>query len=383
MKKPLLALAALSALTNDVRAESGVTLYGLIDTSINYASNVKTADGGQSKLNFASGGMKGSRWGIRGRRELGNGLQAIFMLENGFNVNTGAPLQNQKLFDRQASVGLKGDFGTATAGRLDDSVADFVGSLTAARRWGGPHAAHPGDIDNFNNTRSMDTSLKYVSNSYEGLSFGGLYALGGKPGHTAGNQVWSAGAGYANAWFTLGVGYLNAKTPATSFFNDESQAKRLTNNPIYGDYTKAQTLQISGAGGTFDIGALTAGLNYSRIEFKNAAITVDDKTITATPIFQNTEANLAYHFTLDLVGLVAYTYTWTNKINHNRAQYQQLTASLTQALSKSVSLYGLVAYQKASGHYASGKPVVAAIKGVDPSANSSQAFVGVGIRAWF
>lgn len=384
MKKTLLTLATLSVFASDVQAESNVTLYGLIDTGINYVNNVQANDGsGKSKINFASGGMKGSRWGLRGIQDIGNGLKAVFMLENGFNIDTGESLQSQKIFNREAFVGLSGDFGTVTLGRQDDAVADFVGPLTAARRWGGPHAAHPGDIDNLNNSRSTDKSIKYTSNRYDGLSFGSLYSLGGVAGHCGENQIWSVGVSYAHGPIILGAAYLNAKTPATSFFYDEDQAKRLTSNPIYGHYAKAKTLQIMGAGGTFDFGVLTVGLNYSRTEFKNSAINIDDKTITATPTFQNTEANLAYHFAPDLVGLVAYSYTWTNKINANKAKYQQVTASLTQSLSKSVSLYSLVAYQKASGKYASGQPVVAAINGVSPSTKNSQAFVGAGLKVLF
>lgn len=393
MKKSFFAVAALSMFASAAQAESSVTLFGLLDTGFNYVSNVKSPEGdGKSKMSFAGASMQGSHWGLRGTQDLGSGLKAVFALESGFDVNNGEQLQNKKIFGRQAFVGIGSDFGTITIGRQYDSIADFVSPLTAAGfaspsttdgRWAGSYAAHPGDIDNFNNSRRLDKSIKYTSNNYQGLSFGGAYVLDGVPGHVSGNQIWSAGVGYANGPVTLGAAYLNAKTPASSYFWDEDQAGKLATNPIYGDYANAKTLQIIGAGGMFDFGGLTAGVNYSRTELKNSVIAINGGTITATPIFQNAEANLAYRFTPGLVGLVAYDYTWTNKINENKARYHQVTVSLTQALSKSVSVYGLAAYQKANGNYASGKPVVAAINGADPSTKNSQTLVNAGLRVMF
>ncbi len=401
MKKSLFALAALGVFASAAQAESSVTLFGLIDTGLNYVSNVQTADGsGKSKAAFAGASMQGSSWGLRGAQNLNNGLTAVFVLESGFDANTGEQLQNKKIFGRQAFVGLTGNFGTVTIGRQYDSIADFVSPLTAAglaSPWtkaglvggGGAHAAHPGDIDNFNNSRRMDKSIKYTSHSYEGLSFGGTYVLDGVPGHLSGNQIWSVGTGYVNGPVAVGAAYLNAKTPANSFFYDEDQAGRLAGNPIYGAYANAKNLQIMSAGGTFDFGVLTTGLNYSRTQFKDSNINLgpgqdgQDVHLSASPLFQNAEANLTYKFAPDLVGLVAYNYTWTNKINSNKTKYQQVTVSLTHYLSRSVSLYGLAAYQKANGKYASGQSAVAAINGVDPSAKNSQTFLSAGMRMMF
>ncbi len=398
MKKSLLALAALGAFASAAQAESSVTLFGLIDTGINYVSNVQTynqagnAAGGKSQVNLSSGGLQGSRWGLRGSQDLGNGLKAIFTLESGFDVNTGSQLQSSqarnRIFGRQAFAGLSGDFGTVTIGRQYDSIADFVSPLAASGRWEGSFAAHPGDIDNFNNSRRVNNSIKYTSNSYEGLTFGGLYSLGGTPGRRSDNQVWSAGVGYANGPIALGAAYLNAKTPASSFFADEGITVEDTlfidpsKNPVFGSYVNAKSLQIIAAGGTFDFGALTAGVNYSNTQFKSSVIAgLDEKTRNAT--FQNAEASLAYHFAPDLVGMLSYDYTWSNKINNNTAKYQQVNVSLSQDLSKSVEVYVLGAYQKARGKDAYGNALVAGISGVSASSKNTQALVRAGLRVAF
>src|ERR1700751_1017325 len=96
---------ALLGVTGVAHAQSSVTLYGVLDDSIQYVSNV----GGKSLYNMAAGNLQGNRWGVKGTEDLGGGLKAIFQLENGFNPNNGALGQGGKMFGRQAYVGLTGD----------------------------------------------------------------------------------------------------------------------------------------------------------------------------------------------------------------------------------------------------------------------------------
>ncbi len=373
MKKSLLALAALGAFASAAQAESSVTLFGLIDTGVNYVNNVVDTDAktSGSRFNLSSGGLQGSRWGLRGTQDLGNGLKAVFTLESGFDVNNGESLQDNRIFGRQAFAGLSGDFGTVTIGRQYDSIADFVSPLAASGRWEGSFAAHPGDIDNLNNTRRINNSVKYTSNSYDGLSFGGLYSLGGTAGRRSDNQIWSAGIGYNNGPIALGAAYLNAKTPANSFFTKGEQD--VVKNPIVGAFANAKTLQIIAAGGTFDFGALTAGVNYSNTQFRGVKV-LDGANAT----FQNAEANLAYHFAPDLIGMVSYDYTWSNKLDDKKVKLHQVNVSLSQDLSKSVEVYVLGAYQKAKGDAAR-----AFISGVGLSDKDTQALVRAGLRVAF
>lgn len=376
MKKSLLALAALGAFASAAQAESSVTLFGLIDTGVNYVNNVVDTKGSGSRFNLSSGGLQGSRWGLRGSQDLGNGLKAIFTLESGFDVNTGTASQDGRIFGRQAFAGLSGDFGTVTIGRQYDSIADFVSPLTASGRWEGAFAAHPGDVDNLNNTRRVNNSIKYTSNSYEGLSFGGLYSLGGTAGRRSDNQVWSAGIGYNNGPIALGAAYLNAKNPGQSFFtgDDLRSIKDPQRNLFVAPFVSAKTLQIIATGGTFDFGALTAGVNYSNTQFRG----VKNDEFSGTAIFQNAEANLAYHFAPDLVGMVSYDYTWTNKLSDHKFKYHQVNVSLSQDLSKTVEVYVLGAYQKAKGD-----GNVASISGAGLSNKDTQALVRAGIRVAF
>ena len=61
-----------------VLAQSGITLYGQVDT---YVGSVK-AIGQQNRTSLlgASGGMQTPFWGIKGSEDLGGSLKAIFVL---------------------------------------------------------------------------------------------------------------------------------------------------------------------------------------------------------------------------------------------------------------------------------------------------------------
>ena len=121
MKKTLVAAAVLASLGTAAFAQSSVTLYGRIDASIAWqkTSNVGFVPGVDANVGtqLRSGAHTGSRWGLSGKEDLGGGLNAIFTLEQGFNVDTGSASVAANQFHRQAFVGLQGGFGTLTAGR--------------------------------------------------------------------------------------------------------------------------------------------------------------------------------------------------------------------------------------------------------------------------
>ncbi|WP_049018077.1 porin, partial [Burkholderia multivorans] len=321
--------------------------------------------------------------------DLGGGLKAIFTLENGFDVNSGRLGQGGLMFGRQAYVGLSSPYGTVTLGRQYDSVVDFVGPLEAGDQWGGYIAAHPGDLDNFNNAYRVNNAIKYTSPSYAGFSFGGLYSLGGIAGQFARNQVWSLGAGYNNGPLVLGVGYLNARTPANfggMFNNGSSAATTAVTSPVYGAYANtANTYQVIGAGGAYTFGAATIGATYSNTKFKGFSV---GPFVNQTATFNNGEINFKYQLTPALILGAAYDYTQGSKINgSSAAKYHQGSLGVDYFLSKRTDVYVIGVYQHASGNTldANGNVVQAhaSINGLDPSATSNQVAARVGIRHKF
>jgi len=404
MKKSLLALAAMGAFAGGVaHAQSSVTLYGIIDEGFNYTSNVQTAGtprrSGNHLYNLSSGVLQGSRWGMRGTEDLGGGLKAVFVLENGFDVNSGALGQGGSMFGRQAYVGLSSQFGTVTLGRQYDSVVDYVGPLEAGDQWGGYIAAHPNDLDNFNNANRVNNAIKFTSANYAGLTFGGLYSLGGVAGQTGRNQIYSVGAGYSNGPLVLGVGYLNVRDPNASFWGNQPNASTtggnnigstsltgVQKNSVISGFATAHTYQVAGAGGAYTIGAATVGLTYSYIQFANlgADAVANTPNYRGSATFNNGEINFKYQLTPALVLGAAYDYTRLASFNgHGGANYNQGALGADYFLSKRTDVYLIGVYQHASGTDSTGQSAVASINGLTPSNSNNQTTVRVGIRHKF
>jgi|LauGreDrversion4_2_1035121.scaffolds.fasta_scaffold304953_1 predicted porin len=87
---------------------SSLTLYGILDAGVTYTSGIK---GGNVKQ-VASGIMEGTRWGLKGNEEIGNGYRAIFTLEARVELDTGSnsskPISGTQLPDRLSKATLMG-----------------------------------------------------------------------------------------------------------------------------------------------------------------------------------------------------------------------------------------------------------------------------------
>ena len=127
MKKSLIAIAALAAV-GAASAQSSVTLYGLADvyfgqnksTVVGFNTNGVLEKTVTKETGFNSGGLQGSRIGVKGVEDLGNGLKAVFNYEMGFNAIDGALTANGASgegFGRRAVVGVQGGFGSVLLGR--------------------------------------------------------------------------------------------------------------------------------------------------------------------------------------------------------------------------------------------------------------------------
>ena len=202
-----LSLALLGA-AGAVHAQSSVTLYGVLDDSIQYINNNDVNGSNKGSVALAAGNLQGDRWGLKGTEDLGGGLKAIFQLENGFNPNNGKLGQGSRLFGRQAFVGLQSDqAGTVTIGRQYDPVVDLVQAVTADNYWGSTFTT-PSDVDNNDNSSRTNNAIKYTSNTYAGFQFEAMYAFGGVAGSTGQGQTWSGAATYANGPFSVAAGYI-------------------------------------------------------------------------------------------------------------------------------------------------------------------------------
>jgi len=90
MKKSLIALAALAAV-GAASAQSSVTLYGVIDVGYGaHTTTTRDSTGTIKSSGVMDGANAGNRIGFRGTEDLGGGLKANFVIEQGINVTNGA-----------------------------------------------------------------------------------------------------------------------------------------------------------------------------------------------------------------------------------------------------------------------------------------------------
>ncbi|PND30150.1 porin, partial [Achromobacter pulmonis] len=107
LTRTLLAGAILAGMAGAAHAETSVTLYGVVDLGLTYQrGKVGTTDsnrglyGGdyRSRIGMSDGIQNnGSRWGLRGVEDLGDGLSAVFTLESGFTANNGNRSQGGRM----------------------------------------------------------------------------------------------------------------------------------------------------------------------------------------------------------------------------------------------------------------------------------------------
>ncbi|WP_141056498.1 porin [Tepidiphilus succinatimandens] len=121
MQKKLIALAVAGLVSAPVFAQSNIQIYGVADAYMKYGDFM-----GDDAMGVDSGGLAGSRIGFRGEEDLGSGLKAVFVLEQGINIDSGKSTgmtgdddknSGDQTFTRQAYVGLKGNFGQVALGR--------------------------------------------------------------------------------------------------------------------------------------------------------------------------------------------------------------------------------------------------------------------------
>ncbi|HEY4350107.1 MAG TPA: porin [Paraburkholderia sp.] len=353
MKKiaiPAAVIAAFAAST--AHAQSSVTLYGIVDAGIAYTNNVVKGGASGPLFQATSGEINGSRFGLRGSEDLGGGLKAIFVLENGFSITNGTLAQHSRLFGRQAFVGLSSSqYGTVTLGRQYDTLVDFVAPLSGtAGTFGDTGFAHPFDNDNLNHSVRMNNSVKYTSANYGGFKFGTLYAFSNSDDFAV-NRAYSAGASYSFAGFNVAAGYLQINgsnsTVNTAGAVDLAESQ---SNGTGGFVLGADVQRTIGAGINYAIGPALVGFVYTHSQFQG---TQSFGSANGRVTFDNYEVNGKYALTPAISLGVAYTYTNghvtdTTKFGED-PKWNQVNLQAVYSLSKRTDVYAEGLYQHVSG----------------------------------
>lgn len=213
MKKSLLALAAIAAVSGSAFAQSSVTIYGRIDQGVaQYSESVKNVEIRQASA---------SRLGFRGVEDLGGGLKAFFQFEHRFTPDDG--LANPVFWDGKSFVGLRTAFGDIYLGR-EDSAA-YALSQAPADPFGTDTVAQNTTILNGRGiaTTRYANSVNYRG-TFSGLTIGAQIserataaeqapasgaASGIKTQQVGEDRPYSLAASYTGGPITVGVGFEN------------------------------------------------------------------------------------------------------------------------------------------------------------------------------
>lgn len=115
MKKIAIAVAA--AMTAATASAMDFTLYGIVDTGLGYTNVDTLRNPTVNKFEMINGYNSGSRFGFKGTEDLGNGYAVSFVLENGFQSDSGKLGQNDRMFGREAQLKFHSPYGTLSFGR--------------------------------------------------------------------------------------------------------------------------------------------------------------------------------------------------------------------------------------------------------------------------
>lgn len=246
MKKNLIALAVLAAASGAAFAQSSVSIYGIADV---WFGSSETNNLTQTVIE--SGGVSSSRIGFKGTEDLGGGLKANFVLEQGFNIDNGSTVAGQA-FSRQSYVGFSGGFGEVRVGKTYSPFDDIAGATNAAfdSKLSPNVGAWASDLYQANPANS----IYYATPSFSGFSGALSYSLGE-------NKTAAVDAGNVTS---LNVKYQGGPVYAGFAY----QSEKATDASIATKFTRLN--------GSYDLGVVKLLAGYGRAE--NVLFTNSDTT---------------------------------------------------------------------------------------------------------
>ena len=182
-----LAAAALAAAAPSASAQT-VEVFGLIDVAVEHVDHVGATGRDLNRIPGSTGSLP-SRIGLRGHEDLGDGLRAVFVLEEGFAPGMGTFTQGGRAWGRQSLVGFSGGWGSLTVGRQYTMLywsildADILGT----------NLYGSGSLDAYIPNARADNAIAYKG-AFGGLTVGGTFSFG-RDGVNAGSPAGTNCAG--------------------------------------------------------------------------------------------------------------------------------------------------------------------------------------------
>jgi len=211
MQPTRLLLASLALLgTSAAFAQSSVTLYGRVNTTVEY-QRVKPHQGKSEKTTGLEN--TASRWGLRGTEDLGGGLNAGFVLESGFASDTGAgtgwshPTSGMN-FARQSEVNLSGGFGMVRLGNFTPESYSISADMVSMHNHDTGTSADALYYDPvWSEGLSTKNKIAYRTPNFGGVTVEGAVSLHEKDANTVNKYGYDLAAQYNAGPLHLGAGY--------------------------------------------------------------------------------------------------------------------------------------------------------------------------------
>ena len=314
MKKTLIALAAVAA-TSAAFAQSSVTVFGVVDAAYNTKS--WKADGGikAKGTGVVDGALAGSRFGFRGVEDLGGGLKAEFMIEQGLSptsagltnartassgfqidgATTGLTGRSSTSLNRQSFLGVSGGFGTVRLGYQYTNVyelATLSGYHAGAEGVHGADFAHVAGNGYVGGTRA--NAITYISPKFGGFTAQFQYGAGTGLQSFEHNTTLTDNQFEAKRTSIMGkyaAGPLSVALAYTAHKNGTSAP-----GPSKPATVTANLTQL---GASYDFGMAKVGFTYNTgdndIASKTSYRELDAYSLSASVPFGSTSLVVAYH----------------------------------------------------------------------------------------
>ena len=279
MKKTLLAAALLAGFAGAASAQSSVTLYGVVDVGV-LSQTLKTGNNDplgnrtSNQTGMASGQQSGSRWGLKGVEDLGNGLSANFVYESAVSTNDGTSSN----FTRQSTLGL---------------VSKSWGALDLGRRTSPGTVAFAG-IDPFGNgygTASLDSSMGMSFARYSNMLMYSTPVISGFSGNIG--YSFDTGATVAGAPTAAGYSDTFDRYGSTTKTRAFGLGLRYGNGPLVVAGTLDIIMPASYKNATAAIGNTERFKNVGNLTSWNLGATYDFKVVKAHAAYGQNISGLA------------------------------------------------------------------------------------------
>lgn len=356
MNKSLITLAVISAACGTAYADD-VTLYGRADLGLVYTHNELSVGNTSTKdhaFTMESGNGGSSRFGLTGNETLGNGMKINFIVENGFKADSGelSGGKEGRIFDREASVGVTGAYGTIRAGRMASILTDagsmgyYAGTVNPFGTGWGTHVYSHANLF-ANNIGVMDNVVGYISPNFAGMTVYAQYGMG---------EQGAENTARANRYAALGMKYSVGALElagAVDWTNKKSVGGGA--NYTLQDTKDAMTVNF---GGSYDFGAIKTfvATQYFKNASDVASIVSDAVKYSGNPNPQGLELvradgyGLAFGASLPLGSGTAH---FSTGMMDGDMKYQtekadiyafSMSAAYTYSLSKRTTLYTAAGY---------------------------------------